>query len=290
MASSNQVIHMKLCRNGNECSYLKKGFCKFIHHISNDNSNELNSLIEKSNYYATQRMLSIRQPENNVNQSRVLQEEKLKRDRIELDWKVELINDREEELKRDRMGLIWRENKLESEKKEFQTAIENFKKEKLFFENDLRKKQNRLNRQIEETYYDSYNYQQMIKEHSTFNSKDIDFQNYESRINKITEPYLCEICMTPVQDLIDNEETVVNEINKFKILKCGHSLCNNCCGHLPLEESHIKCPKCREYTNILDIKTNYLAESVLNISKNIIATNAIVIKKLKENEILKTEI
>lgn len=285
MMSSNQFVQMQYCRNSNdECHHLKRGNCRFIHSILNDNSNELNSLIEKSNHYAKQRMLSIKQTENSLNKSRIIQEELLFKEREEL-----LIKEREE-LRRDRMSLISIENKLKGEKEEFNINIENFKKEKYLFEDDIRKKQNILNKQIEENYYESYNYQQMIKEHTTFNLKDIDIQNYKYRINEITEEYLCEICMTPFQEFIDNQDTVINEMNTFKILKCGHSLCNNCCRHLPLQESHIKCPKCREYTNVVDIKTNYLAESVLKISKNVLATNAIVIKKLKENEILKREI
>jgi hypothetical protein len=297
MASSNQSLHisMTLCRNGIDCNHLKREQCTYYHKQCDTYSVELNNLIERSNNYAIDRRKSLK-----LKSIQRTHFEIQPTSSISLKEKENLIQNKELQLKKKETELNYNIYLLQQQQKECYDEKKRFEEEKYQFIEESRylkdkytKSLKKLDQIKEEGCYEIKNYQKMIKDSNEFKyifSKDADIQKYKSKINEIIEQYLCEICMTPLKEIIENEDAIEREIQTFYILECGHSLCKCCESRLNLNNDEISCPFCRKTSSKTSIKKNYLAETVLNISKNVLSTNSIVLKQLKITEMLKKEI
>lgn len=280
--TGNVAYNMVICGNGIDCKFLKRGTCNYIHNTSWRHPLELNNLIIKSNSYAIKKRSLLNK--RTLKPSPVLIERDLLEQQRRLNLqdhekKIKLIKDKEKSLMELEVKLFEKQRKINLEDIEIKRQITYLNYEFSYYE--IRKK---------ELKYAINEYDIVKKETAKFLKDTIEFketifynasiQNYKKRIGEITNKFLCNVCMTPIKELIESSSEVIeNNIDEFVILECGHTVCKCCVDNLQQDI----CPYCRTNFDKTKTKTNYLAKECLEINKQILSTNSIVLKELEIN-------
>lgn len=105
---------------------------------------------------------------------------------------------------------------------------------------------------------------------SNFNEESTIIKNISKLKIFIDDTIGCKICYRSIitTDNLNNIEDKTNFLNnsdKFVILKCGHSICNQCHFNIVSNENtiSINCPICREKNEIKNTKPNYILNELI---------------------------